>query len=143
MDRVHFLKFSSYPDYLEILQASTVHIYMTAPFVLSWSLLEAMSCGCLVVASDTPPVREVIQQGNTGFLTPFWDSKTLGKKVASLLENTFQYDAIRQKAREAIVERYDVRKTFAQQFLLIQEEIIKKKMLTDTLKKTQEANETV
>lgn len=141
-DRVHFLKFSSYPDYLKILQASTVHVYMTAPFVLSWSLLEAMSCGCLVVASDTPPVREVIQQGNTGFLTPFWNSKELGKKVASLLENTFQYDAIRQKAREAIVERYDVRKTFAQQFLLIQEEIIKKKMLTDTLKKIHEANET-
>jgi len=63
-ERVHFVDPLPYGLYLQVLQASRVHVYLTVPFVLSWSLLEAMSCECLVVASDTPPVREVIKDRN-------------------------------------------------------------------------------
>lgn len=69
--RVHFLGRLSYPLFLTMLQISRVHVYLTYPFVLSWSLIEAMSSGCAILASDTAPVREAIIDGQTGRLLPF------------------------------------------------------------------------
>lgn len=71
MDRVHFLGNIPYTDFVQMLQLSTVHVYLTYPFVLSWSLLEAMSVGCAIVASDTTPVREAIEHNKTGLLVDF------------------------------------------------------------------------
>ena len=68
--RVHFTGLMSRPDMVAVMRASDAHVYLTVPFVLSWSLLDAMACGCLLVASDTAPVREFVEDGVTGLLVP-------------------------------------------------------------------------
>lgn len=108
--RVHFLGYVPYARYQEVLAVSTVHVYLTYPFVLSWSLLEAMASGCAVVGSDTPPVREVIREGENGFLTDFFDSALLADRVIDLCARRESMAEIRARARQTIVERYDLRR---------------------------------
>lgn len=107
LTRVHFTGYLPYGDYLKILQISAVHIYLTYPFILSWSMLEAMSAGCLVIASSTSPVREVIIDGENGLLFPFKDPNTLAKKAVAVLDNPSQYQHLRHAARQTIVDNYD------------------------------------
>jgi glycosyltransferase involved in cell wall biosynthesis len=90
------------------MQVSAVHTYLTYPFVLSWSLLEAMSIGCLVVGSDTAPVREVIEDGRNGLLTDFFDHEALAHKVADALARQDELMPLRAAARETVVRRYDL-----------------------------------
>lgn len=123
--RVHFLNYSSYHDYRKLLRMSSVHIYMTVPFVLSWSLLEAMSCGCLVVASDTEPVQEVIQHAKNGLMISFWDEKELSKTVVHALQNIKKFESIREQARRTIIEKYNAENTTAQSAQLINEVILR------------------
>ncbi|HGG05060.1 MAG TPA: glycosyltransferase, partial [Aliiroseovarius sp.] len=85
--RVHFVGRVSYDRYLAALQVARVHVYLTYPFVLSWSLLEAMSAGAAIVASDTAPVREVMCDGATGRMVDFFDHQALTKTVCELLDN--------------------------------------------------------
>lgn len=106
--RVHFLGRLPYADYLRVLQVSAAHVYLTYPFVLSWSMLEAMSAGCALVASDTEPVREVVRDGENGLLVDFFDPAALADKVAEVLENPADFAKMRSLARETIVERYDL-----------------------------------
>ncbi len=118
-ERVHFIEPLPYGKYLEVLQASTVHVYLTVPFVLSWSLLEAMACGCLVVASDTQPVKEVIQDGVNGVLTPFFDTKKLAEKVTACLEYPSFMDKIRENARQTVESRYHQEKMLKELFRIV------------------------
>jgi glycosyltransferase involved in cell wall biosynthesis len=101
LERVHFLGKVSYDVYLCILQVSAVHVYLTYPFVLSWSVLEAMACGCLLVASDTAPVREVIRHGENGWLVDFFDGKALIEHVRYALSNPPEASALRANARQS------------------------------------------
>ena len=87
LQRIHFLGRIPYQDYIALLQLSTVHVYLSYPFVLSWSLLEAMSCGCSIVASDTKPVLEVINNNDNGVLVDFFKPEQIAKQVCDLLEN--------------------------------------------------------
>jgi glycosyltransferase involved in cell wall biosynthesis len=107
--RVHFLGKIPYEQYISVLQLSRVHLYWTYPFVLSWSLLEAMSCGAVVVGSDTGPVQELITDKVTGRLVPFFDIKSW----LNVIDNLLIDDCLRQKiacaAREHIVHHYDLR----------------------------------
>lgn len=109
LTRVHFLGKVPYPLYLKILQISRAHVYLTYPFVLSWSMLEAMSAGCLVIGSRTAPVEEVIRDGENGLLVDFFDTDEIAERVVSALAEPERYAGIREKARRAIVENYDLR----------------------------------
>lgn len=97
--RVHFLGKVPYATYKQVLQVSAVHLYLTYPFVLSWSLLEAMASGCLVVASDTAPVREVIEDGRNGRLVDFFDTGAIAERVVQALSEPERFQALRQQAR--------------------------------------------
>ncbi|MDO5484603.1 MAG: glycosyltransferase, partial [Desulfovibrionaceae bacterium] len=104
--RVHFIPFQPYDQYRALLRASDVHVYLTAPFVLSWSMLEAMSCGCLLVASDTEPVREVLQDGVNGFLADFWQPAAFARRIIHCLEQREKLGHIRANARQTVLDRY-------------------------------------
>jgi len=104
--RVHYVGSLPYAQYLKLLQASSAHIYLTRPFVLSWSMLEAMSTGCIVIGSDTPPIQEVIQDGENGFLVDFFSPKKIADKISEVLENQKNLEYIRKNARDTIIEKY-------------------------------------
>lgn len=108
LNRVHFLGKVSYADFLSILQVSTVHVYLTYPFVLSWSLLEAMSCGCTIVASDTAPVRDVIYPGQTGQLVDFFDYSGLVEQTIELLNNPTLRQTLGENARTLVQKHFDL-----------------------------------
>ncbi len=105
--RVHFLGRLSYGHYLEVLQISTVHVYLTYPFVLSWFMLEAMSVGCIVVASETTPVQEVIQHGVNGLLVDFFDINQLVQTVLDS-KNLEKNLAMRFEARKTVLDNFDL-----------------------------------
>ncbi len=106
--RVHFLGNLPYEQFIGLLQLSTVHVYLTYPFVLSWSLLEAMSAGCAIVASDTAPVREAIRHDDTGVLVDFFDPEALALSVAGLLANPQRREQLGRRAREFAVAQFDL-----------------------------------
>jgi glycosyltransferase involved in cell wall biosynthesis len=108
--KVHFLGYLPYAAYLKVLQVSAAHIYLTYPFVLSWSMLEAMATGCLVIGSRTAPVEEVIVDGHNGLLVDFFDSEGLANLIAEVLANPSEYAALRSNAQRTIGEHYDLRR---------------------------------
>ena len=107
MSRVHFTDLLPYDEYLQVLQASSVHIYLTRPFVLSWSMLEALATGCLIVASDTAPVTEVIEDNVNGLLVNFFNPQQICDRVIEALDNP-RMAVIRDRARKTILESYDL-----------------------------------
>jgi glycosyltransferase involved in cell wall biosynthesis len=110
LSRVHFLGNIPKPAFIAMLQVSTVHVYLTYPFVLSWSLLEAMAAECLIVGSRTPPVVEAITDGETGRLFDFFDVQGLSELVVDSLARRDELGAIRRAAREHVVANYDLAK---------------------------------
>jgi glycosyltransferase involved in cell wall biosynthesis len=108
LSRIHFVGWLPYDQYLCVLQVSAVHVYLTYPFVLSWSLLEAMSAGCLVIGSRTPPVEEAMTEGGNGHLVDFFDVEGLTQRICSVLESREQTVAIHAAARRSVMERYDL-----------------------------------
>jgi glycosyltransferase involved in cell wall biosynthesis len=97
--RTHFLGRVPFADYTRLLQVSAAHVYLTYPFVLSWSLVEAMACGAYVVASDTAPVRDVLQDGWNGRMVPFFDGRALADAVLDGLESPSRTGALRRQAQ--------------------------------------------
>lgn len=106
-DRVHFLGHVPYDKFCDVICLSKCHIYLTMPFVLSWSLLEAMSMQATIVSSDVPPVREAVTHGETGLLVDFFDHKALADQVVDVLANPRAYAHLGPAARASVVERYD------------------------------------
>jgi glycosyltransferase involved in cell wall biosynthesis len=123
MSRVWFAGMLPYSRYLDVLRVSTVHLYLTYPFVLSWSLLEAMSVGCAIVASDTPPVTEVITGEETGRLVGFFDRDALVSAVEALFQDPEQRARLGTAARAHVVDRYDFRRRALPSYLALFEEI--------------------
>ncbi|OLT62939.1 glycosyltransferase [Moorena bouillonii] len=122
LDRVHFTGFLPYSEYLKVLQASSVHIYLTYPFVLSWSMLESMATGCLVVGSNTAPVIEVIENRVNGLLVDFFSPEDIADRVEEALDNRDKMARIRENARETILQRYDLAKLLPQHIQWIRED---------------------
>jgi glycosyltransferase involved in cell wall biosynthesis len=104
--RVHFTGQLPYGSFLHLLQLSQAHVYLTYPFVLSWSLLEAMSTQCAIVGSATAPVQEVIQHGHNGLLVDFFDHQALAESVADLLNNREHAEELGRNARATILKDY-------------------------------------
>lgn len=106
--RVHFLGRVPYRDFLTVCQISRVHVYLTYPFVLSWSMLEAMSCGCLIIGSQTPPVSEVIRDGANGLLADFFDVGGIAERIDAVFNHGDGMASMRAAARATILEKYDL-----------------------------------
>ncbi|MBC5785622.1 glycosyltransferase [Ramlibacter sp. USB13] len=117
--RVHFLGGLPYADYLRVLQVSACHVYLTYPFVLSWSCMEALSTGCTVVASRTGPVEEVITDGVTGRLFDFFDVPELSRSVIDVLENPEAHAHLGRNARESMQRTYDIERCLAGQMSIV------------------------
>jgi glycosyltransferase involved in cell wall biosynthesis len=116
LSRVHFAGRVQYETFVKLLQRSDAHVYLTYPFVASWSLREAMASGCAIVASDTAPVREFIQDRKTGLLAPFLQPDAIADRILEVLEDAALNRRIRKAARawavahldmDAYLERYE------------------------------------
>jgi glycosyltransferase involved in cell wall biosynthesis len=120
--RVHRLPALQYDEYLQVLQRSWVHVYWTVPFILSWSLMESLASGCTLVASDTPPVREVIESGQQGLLVPFFDPEGLAAQVDALLADAPERRRLGAAARQRIVAGgYDRQQCLQRQLAVIEQ----------------------
>lgn len=108
MDRMHFVGRVGYTDYLRLLQVSTCHVYLTYPFVLGWSCIEALAAGCRVVASDTPPVRDAIDDGVNGRLFGFFDHEQLAQEASAVLQDPSHFDTWRERAVLRAQSEYDL-----------------------------------
>lgn len=109
LSRIHFVGALAYAQYLQVLQISRVHVYLTYPFVLSWSMLESMAAGCVLVASATPPVLEVIEHQRNGLLCDFFDRQALAGQIVDVLAHPHHYQALRLAARQTVLARYDLK----------------------------------
>ena len=117
--RVHFTGTLPYAQFLPLLQLSACHVYLTYPFVMSWSLLEAMGCGCAVVGSDTAPVREVIRDGENGLLVDFFSPSDLAAAVAELIHDRDRARAFGEAARRTVETHYDLNTCVSRQLALM------------------------
>jgi glycosyltransferase involved in cell wall biosynthesis len=109
-DRIHFVGMLPYSQLITLLQISAAHLYLTYPFVLSWSMMEAMACGVALVASRTKPVLEVVEDGVNGLLADFASPEDVAAKLGQLLDDPTRNVAMREAARKTILERYDLSK---------------------------------
>ncbi|MDH6269409.1 glycosyltransferase involved in cell wall biosynthesis [Rhizobium sp. SG_E_25_P2] len=107
MSRTHFVGALPYESYRKVLQVSAAHIYLTVPFVLSWSSLEALATGCAVIGSDTAPVREFITHGENGLLADFFDPAAIAAAIAQVLNGGEEIARMRRNARDTILTRWE------------------------------------
>ncbi len=121
MSRFHYLGYLPQDDLLKVLQISRAHIYLTVPFVLSWSMMESMAAGCLMICSDTAPVREVIEHDKNGLLVDFFDYEKLAETVCGVFDHPTGYQDLRDAARKTIVDRYALEKLLPLHVSMIKE----------------------
>jgi glycosyltransferase involved in cell wall biosynthesis len=105
--RVHWVGTLPYEQLLRVFAASWAHVYLTYPFVLSWSLLDAMACGCVIIGSDTAPVRDVVRHEENGLLVPFFDTDALAARLAEACRKPERFRRLRENARATAVAEYD------------------------------------
>ena len=110
LSRVHFTGKVPYATFSGLMQCTRVHCYLTVPFVLSWSMLEAMSAGALVVGSRTAPVEELISDGVNGRLVDFFDTREIAETLIDCLANPADFADLRHAARASVVENYDLKR---------------------------------
>jgi len=110
LSRVHFPGKITYPDHLALLKRSDVHVYLSYPFVASWSLREALACGCLVIGGDTATVTEFVKHGETGLITPALDSDALAACILHALDHPAEMAPLRAAARHYAKRHLDMRR---------------------------------
>lgn len=110
MSRIHFTGTLPYGQLIKLFQVSAAHIYLTYPFVLSWSMLESLACGVAIVSSNTSPVLEVVQDGVNGLLADFFSPEDVAKKIFTILDSKDGMSEMRKKAREKVVKEYDLQR---------------------------------
>lgn len=107
LTRVHFTGPLAHADMIDALSISWAHVYYTYPFVLSWSLTEAMACECLILGSDTGPVRDAVTAGETGILNDFFDVPALTRAMITACREPETFVQMRRQARESALSRFD------------------------------------
>jgi glycosyltransferase involved in cell wall biosynthesis len=125
LERVHFVGILGYSDYLNLLQVSAAHVYLTYPFVLSWSFIEAMACGCLIIGSSTPPVLEVLREGRNGLTVDFFAHKQLASRIEAALAQPDKMRSLRKAARATAVKHFDLKKLILPRWLALFDDLIK------------------
>jgi glycosyltransferase involved in cell wall biosynthesis len=110
LSRIHFTGRIPHDDLHALFRVTAAHVYLTYPFVLSWSMLEAMACGALVIGSDTPPVAEAITHGETGLLVPFFEPARIAATVAEALADPARRASLAAAGRASVIARYDLRR---------------------------------
>jgi glycosyltransferase involved in cell wall biosynthesis len=124
LTRVHFLGMLDYRAYLSLLQVSSAHVYLTYPFVLSWSFLEAMASGCLIVGSATPPVLEVLNHGDNGLTVDFFAHRQLANRLEAALAEPEPMEALREAARETALKRFDLNRLLLPRWTSLFEDLL-------------------
>ena len=119
--RLHFLGRVPPPQLSELLATSDLHVYLTVPFVLSWSMINAMACGAAVLASDTPPVRDFITDGGTGRLADFFSPDDFSEKAAALLDDRAAARRLGDAAAALVASTYSLDQTIPQMLALYEE----------------------
>lgn len=126
MSRVFFFGKISRSAFTSLLQISRCHVYLTYPFVLSWSAVEALSVGALVVGSNTSPVKEFIKHNKNGLLVDFFNYHEIANTVIDCLAHPEKYDKIRKAARESVVKNYDLKNICLPRQIKVLSQIAKK-----------------
>lgn len=117
--RVHWVGSLNRGDYQKMLRSSCCHVYLTRPFILSWSMLEAMSFGLPMVVSKTPPCEEVVKHDVNGLLADFRSPYHIAQKIVELLSDREKAERLGKAARETILEKYALIKCLKKQEDLI------------------------
>ena len=110
LTRVHFVGQIPYERYLQLLQVSSAHVYLTYPFVLSWSFLEALATGCVVIGSRTAPVLEVLKHGVNGLTVDFFSAEEISDAVTTALTRPRITAKLRRAARQTVIDQYDLQR---------------------------------
>jgi glycosyltransferase involved in cell wall biosynthesis len=123
LERIFFAGQVSYEVYLSVLQVSSAHVYLTYPFVLSWSFIEAMSAGCAIIGSDTPPVLEVLKDGENGLVVDFFSPTAIADRVDDILDHPTRMQHLRNAARETAVTEYDFKTVLLPRWLSLMNDL--------------------
>ena len=125
--RVLFLGYLEYESLVKMIQISTLHVYLTYPFVLSWSFLESMSCESIIIASDTEPVREVINDKKNGLLVDFFNYEEISKNIINILDDREKFKHLGKNARDFIIKNYDLEKVILPKYLKLIKDLLDEK----------------
>ena len=106
LSRIHFTGLLPFDKYIDMLNVTSAHVYLTYPFVCSWSLLNAMACGSPIIASNTAPVLEFLEDNKNALLVDFFNVEQQVEKIEYALDNRDKMEPLRKEARNLIVEKY-------------------------------------
>jgi glycosyltransferase involved in cell wall biosynthesis len=124
LTRVHFLGLIDHTAYTSLLQISSAHVYLTYPFVLSWSMIEAMACGCLIIGSATPPVLEVLTDGLNGLTVDFFDHEKIVNRLEYALGQPDRLQALRDAARQTAVQKFDLKRVLLPRWMRLFDDLV-------------------
>jgi glycosyltransferase involved in cell wall biosynthesis len=128
LSRIFFLGTIPREAFIKVIQISACHVYLTYPFVLSWSCVEAMSMGALVVGSKTAPVEEFIEHGKNGLLVDFFNYDKIANTIIDCLKNPKKYEALKVAARKSVIKKYDLKSVCLPRQIQLLESVLGKKL---------------
>jgi glycosyltransferase involved in cell wall biosynthesis len=121
LERIKFVGRVHPLELAKVLAATDLHIYLTVPFVLSWSMMDAMSCGAVVLGSDTAPVREMIRDGENGFLADFFNPEEFAAKAVAVLKDPDAFRPLGRAAEQMVTEHYSLEAVLPRMLALYEE----------------------
>jgi len=136
LSKFHFIGRMPSPELGKLLASGDLHIYLTVPFVLSWSMMDALSCGAVVLASGTAPVREMIRDGENGLLVDFFDTDAMAEKAIKVLQDPAAYRPLGRRAEEIIAEQYSLEAVLPKMLAMYDGAVTKRAGMPKAVRKT-------